>query len=265
MRLRLTYTFIGFVLGLGAPLGALLMRGVIAEHAWWESWIAREWQTAGVFYLYMAVTTTTAFALFGRWLDLRLERLRQTNALVEGTFDTLNLLAVSDGLTGLYNHRFLQERLALEIEGTGRGRQLSVLLLDIDNFKRVNDTYGHPFGDLVLLTVARMIRENIRRVDTAGRYGGEEFLVIMPHTTPETAAGIAERIRQAVENYVFALKDTEVRATVSAGVATYPSRHGHIRDKASLLYAADRALYEAKAAGKNRIMSVSSARGESAI
>jgi diguanylate cyclase (GGDEF)-like protein len=163
-------------------------------------------------------------------------------------------LAWTDGLTGLPNHRRFKEVLAAEIARASRhGTPLALLLMDVDNFKSVNDTYGHPTGDLVLATVAGVLRRSSRLYDHPARYGGEEFAVVLPGATPEDALSAAERLLQTLEAEhigVPAAPDGTLRVTASAGVAAPPA--GTPLDAAALVAQADEALYEAKRAGKNR-------------
>ncbi|GBE35738.1 response regulator PleD [bacterium BMS3Bbin06] len=160
-------------------------------------------------------------------------------------------LAVTDGLTGLYNHRIFQERLAAEIRRAGRyKRKLFLVMLDIDYFKRFNDTYGHQAGDEVLRRIASTIKDNIRAVDFAARYGGEEFVIILPETDCDRAYKVAERIRQALENSPFQITDSSrVNITISMGISCFPH---DTTDKEDLIKKADTALYFAKQNGRNR-------------
>jgi len=163
-------------------------------------------------------------------------------------------LATTDGLTGLVNHRVFQERFASEVARCVRypRSSVSLILLDIDHFKSINDRFGHQAGDLVLRELGRMIRRMIRAVvDVAARYGGEEFAVILPETGPEDALRVAERLRREVERAEFVLEPGRVlHCSVSAGVASCP-RDG--REARLLIRLADEALYAAKAAGRNRV------------
>jgi two-component system cell cycle response regulator len=166
--------------------------------------------------------------------------------------ERLRDLSIRDGLTELYNHRFAMEMLANEFPRTDRYTSaLSVLLMDIDRFKRVNDQYGHQTGDVILREVARSVAASLRAVDAVGRYGGEEFIVILPQTGYEPARRTAERLRRAVEEQEFAAADGTIRVTVSIGVATYPAAGVHT--VSDLVLAADKALYRAKEAGRNRV------------
>ena len=177
---------------------------------------------------------------------------RQTGISLENVelHDQVKLQAVTDELTGLFNHGRFQEVVTNEAAAALRfGQPLGLVLLDIDNFKQVNDTYGHPQGDLVLREVARILRETSREIDEPARYGGEEMVVALPQTDIEGAYVIAERVRVAVAELRIPRLDGEgsIGVTVSCGVAA--SAAG---DKEALISSADVALYRAKRAGKNR-------------
>ena len=160
-------------------------------------------------------------------------------------------LSTTDGLTGLWNFRYLSMSLAREIERSTRfQRPLAVLMLDLDNFKQVNDRYGHARGDTVLRELAYRVQEQIREVDTFARYGGEEFVVVLPETTVEGAAQLAERICDAVRREPFrADGEDPLLVTVSVGGAAFPD---HGASAATLMRAADKALYVAKGEGRDR-------------
>lgn len=163
-------------------------------------------------------------------------------------------LAVTDGLTGLHNRRYLDSHLKLLIDrSVARGRSMSVCMTDIDRFKLINDTYGHDIGDAVLREFASRLRSAVRGADLACRYGGEEFVLVMPDTPPETAAGVAERLRMAIEQVPFRLGDVTVplQVTASMGIASL-SPQGDSPE--ALLKRADNALYEAKRGGRNRVV-----------
>ncbi len=155
-------------------------------------------------------------------------------------------LAEVDSLTGVYNRRKIEEVLSKEAERSKRyGNSVSLMLIDIDDFKEVNDTYGHQIGDEVLKRVARTIRQNLRRTDSVGRYGGEEFLVILPETDVQRAIKAGERIRKAVEREQFRFGSV----TVSVGVTVLKNTD----DFGTLFNRLDRAMYLAKERGKNRV------------
>lgn len=163
-------------------------------------------------------------------------------------------LAVTDGLTGLNNRRYLDNHLkTLFNRARVRGRPLSLCITDIDRFKAVNDTYGHDAGDDVLREFAARIRATVRGADLACRYGGEEFVVVMPDTDAATAAVVAERLRAMVETKAFALKgqDKALTITASLGISTITD---DVATPEQLLKQADRALYDAKNGGRNRVV-----------
>lgn len=161
-------------------------------------------------------------------------------------------LAVTDGLTGLGNHRAFQEKLSEEIERASRyAKVLSVVMLDIDHFKSFNDVYGHQSGDNALKQIAMIINSSMRNVDFSARYGGEEFIVILPETGCEEAVAVAERIRRRVNEYQFATENkTKAVLTISSGIACYPY---DALTKEDLLKKADQALYFAKEHGRNKV------------
>ena len=186
------------------------------------------------------------------WMNRELERRR--SELLE--------LTRTDALTGLFNRRYFEERLALEYSRALRyGSQLSLVMVDIDHFKRLNDTWGHPFGDLVLKRVARVAKESLRDVDMLARYGGEELVVLLPETGAADALRVCERVRSAIETLELrapepggdpaAADGPRVSVTASLGVASFP-QHG-LTGPDSLVRAADDCLYEAKAGGRNRV------------
>jgi diguanylate cyclase (GGDEF)-like protein len=167
--------------------------------------------------------------------------------------ETVQRQAVTDELTGLFNHRRFQEVMASEVERARRyGHQMGLIMLDLDNFKRVNDTYGHMQGDLVLREVARVLRQSSREIDEPARYGGEEMAVALPQTDIEGAYRFAERVRRRIEALELPLLDGDgsLRVTASFGAASLEAAREGGKD--ALVAAADAALYRAKRSGKNR-------------
>jgi two-component system cell cycle response regulator len=166
-------------------------------------------------------------------------------------------LAVRDGLTGLYNRRAFNELLTSAIANEDRRAEgrLGLVLLDLDHFKKLNDTYGHPAGDAALRSLARLLNQHLRKGDQAARYGGEEFVVILPGSNEEHAKGAAERLRSALEKHRFVFEGARIPLTASLGVAIWPADG---REPDTLLSASDRALYAAKEAGRNRVVVASS-------
>lgn len=164
-------------------------------------------------------------------------------------YETVEKMAITDSLTGLYVRRYFSDRMEEEIGRSSRqALKFSFLMLDIDDFKKINDTYGHLVGDVILKDIGKIIRESIREIDLACRYGGEEFAAILPETSKEGAYVVAERIRRSVEDKVFKAYDEKLKLTVSMGVASYPEDS---INQPGLIEAADDALYKAKKAGKN--------------
>jgi diguanylate cyclase (GGDEF)-like protein len=164
----------------------------------------------------------------------------------------LELLSITDGLTKLHNHRHFQDELTRAFEESARyERPLSLAMIDIDFFKKVNDTYGHAIGDEVLQYVSKLFRESIRTTDLAARYGGEEFVVMMPETALSDAFTFAEKIRTLVESTPIPTQAGPVSATVSVGVSSVP--HSRIHSSQELVVSADKALYRAKRNGRNQV------------
>ena len=164
----------------------------------------------------------------------------------------LEMLSITDGLTKLYNHRYLQDELARAFEESHRyQRPLSLAIVDLDFFKKVNDTYGHAVGDEVLKAISRLFQDSIRSADLAARYGGEEFAVMMPETDLDDAVVFAEKIRSLLESTQIETQAGPIRATVSIGVSAVP--HSRIHTPKELIVSADRALYRAKKSGRNQV------------
>ncbi|MEO8540593.1 MAG: GGDEF domain-containing protein [bacterium] len=184
-------------------------------------------------------------------LQLTLETERE-NAHLHAERDRLTVEASTDGLTGLANRRHLEEYLTEQFRISSRyGTPLSVVMLDIDHFKAVNDTYGHPVGDQVLRNVAKVLTQTAREADLCARYGGEEFVVVLPATPMEGALELAERVRASVEATVMIAEGKKISVTISAGVNAYRKDGQATPDW--LIKEADMALYDAKRAGRNRI------------
>lgn len=162
----------------------------------------------------------------------------------------LEQASITDGLTGLHNYRYFYHRAVMELERAGRyGETLSLIMLDIDHFKQVNDRYGHLAGDTVLNGVAGVIRSEVRGCDIPARYGGEEFAILMPKTGPAEAKHVAERVRLAVRESIFEENGQRIQVRISGGIATFPDHAGEISE---LVKAADAALYKAKESGRDR-------------
>ena len=179
------------------------------------------------------------------------DHLMERLAEISGLQEQLRKQAMHDSLTGLFNRRYLDEMLERELARARReGPPLTVMMLDIDFFKKLNDTYGHQAGDEVLRRLADLLRKNSRAEDIPCRYGGEEFLLVLPNMGRADALTRAEQWRQEFEAMHITLGQVTMRSTISIGIATFPEQ-GQTRD--TLIEAADKALYDAKHNGRNRV------------
>jgi diguanylate cyclase (GGDEF)-like protein len=243
---RNPYWFYGVLWGLPVPLATLGVQSSVegaglAPSALWAVLLANPWQW------WFALHPLLFGVLFGAVGTMAL----QCNARIQELLDALQRRADSDGLTGLLNHRAFQLRLRAELTRTRRERAAAALLMiDIDRFKRLNDAYGHPAGDAVLVDLASRLRSAVREYDLPARYGGEEFAVILPGMDAAGAVDAAERIRVAVADTPFRLPaGHEVTVTVSIGAAPLEAEW----DAEAWLAEADRRLYAAKHSGRNRV------------
>ena len=180
-------------------------------------------------------------------------------------YNTVKELSITDGLTGVFVRRHFLERFNEEIKRSLKNHfNLSVLMLDIDHFKMYNDTFGHLVGDVTLREVAKIIKDNVRKVDLISRYGGEEFAIVLPETNKEGGIEAAERIRLAVSKKKFRVYDEETKVTVSIGLASLPEdvtiQHDEFQPELALelLQKADQSLYNAKEQGRDRVISYNS-------
>jgi diguanylate cyclase (GGDEF)-like protein len=196
-------------------------------------------------------------------------RKRELYVKLEGTVRDLHAtnkqleeLLVVDEKTGLYNYRQFRQKLEEEwLRAERYGTPLSLIMLDLDDFKKLNDTWGHLAGDRALQEFATLVAGGARATDMAARYGGEEFAIILPHTNGSMAVRVAERIREAARQFVFLADEHPQGITVSAGVATFPSSDG-VDSPDALIRVADQALYAAKKAGKDRVVDASGSDGK---
>ena len=177
------------------------------------------------------------------------DELKLKNRQLEDLLDKVNFMAITDSLTGLYNRRRFLDVLTNEYERAKRyGTPFSLVMLDIDYFKKINDNFGHVVGDTVLKEISEILLKGIRDIDTAARYGGEEFMLILPNTDKDHARIVAERIRQAIETYDFIGLDRKISASI--GISGMPD--ASIADEDRLIRCADFGLYRAKQLGRNR-------------
>jgi diguanylate cyclase (GGDEF)-like protein len=232
-------SILGACLALGAPVGLWLVRAVRAGSFSWE-WTRNEVADDSWTYLYVTFSTVLAFYIFGRMVGRVADRLAESS--------------ITDILTGLRNRSHLENRLHEEFARAVRhGFPLSLLLLDVDELKALNDHHGHRAGDAALCHVARAIREGLRASDVAARWGGDEFVLLAPNTRADEAISLAERVRSLVATAPAQAGLAAV--TISMGVATLTAELPFHTPEA-LLRTADTALYMAKRSGRNRVIAV---------
>jgi len=171
---------------------------------------------------------------------------------VDTAMQKMAQMSTHDGLTGLKNRRYIEEALEREVAGAKRyATDLSFCMMDLDRFKIINDTYGHAAGDRVLKEVARTITASFRQNDIFGRYGGEEFVVILPNTRIESARNVCERFREKVAQLVLKYDTYQLQTSISIGLTSY--NRAENQSPADLILKADKALYRAKDQGRNRV------------
>jgi len=226
----------GACLAVGAPLGWIAIRLAAGVSP------AAELADYPGLYAYLFLATLAAFIAFGSMLGTQEEKLLEANRRLDD-------LSLTDALTGLRNVRYFRARLQEELADAARtGRPLSLLLVDLDLFKSVNDRFGHPMGDRLLEAIAAGMRSAARQGETVARLGGEEFGLLLPDTGEEGARAAAERVRGAVASSRVGLNGRMAAVTASVGIAVAPGP----ADPGALYRAADRALYEAKRQGRDR-------------
>ncbi|MFV0350557.1 MAG: GGDEF domain-containing protein [Halodesulfovibrio sp.] len=242
-RTRLKRLLQGCLLGIGAPLGWLCLSGLLeldAADPYYWGWL----------YGYMGLGTICVFAVFGYIVGRHEQRFAE--------------LSYIDSLTGLCNPRYFQHRFRQEIARSVRHRTpVCLLIADIDHFKNVNDTYGHQMGDVVLREFAEILKSCARDSDMVARVGGEEFAVLLPDTDAEGGRVVAERMRQTIQQKVIALEGSQtVQITASFGVSSRVDKSA----RPDAIYAlADKALYAAKAGGRNMVVVMNQDPGESSV
>jgi diguanylate cyclase (GGDEF)-like protein len=176
----------------------------------------------------------------------------QSALRLKGLQDRLKSLAMKDGLTGLYNHAVLVELLEKEVSKQRRSKgNLSFVMLDIDYFKKINDTYGHMAGDRILKDLSKILTSSVRKGDIVGRYGGEEFSIVLPGAIRDDAYNLCERIRSRVDEHEFSIGDQKVKITISIGV--FAHEFDDSSPETEIIQKADELLYKAKKNGRNRV------------
>jgi diguanylate cyclase (GGDEF)-like protein len=184
------------------------------------------------------------FSVIGYQMAATLKHFQKLNSIKD--------MAIYDTLTNLHNRRHFEERLGAETQKSFLSNSpLSLIMVDIDYFKKVNDTFGHDAGDKVLCKIASLLKNSVRKDDTVARYGGEEFVLILPGAKLEVAAIISERIRRLVETTLFDIGQSQINLTISIGISNLPAHRA--RSKEELIKMADQALYHAKRGGRNRV------------
>ena len=187
-------------------------------------------------------------------LEQRMLGLQRENLDLTVKNRMLSEVSSRDSLTGLYNRWFVLEKIDSELNRALRhGSPMSLLMLDLDHFKRINDTFGHTAGDQVLQGIGRLLRESCRVYDVPGRYGGEEFCIVLPETKSGNTTIVAERIRQRLASSALPCGDGSIAVTASIGIAGTDSTEAAVLSPAELIERADRALYAAKNRGRNRV------------
>jgi diguanylate cyclase (GGDEF)-like protein len=200
-----------------------------------------------------SISRATEKIRLSREVQSLIEMLKEKNEELESKNRILAEKASYDGLTQLHNHRHFQETLAMEVSRSLRhGRTFSLIFMDVDLFKNYNDTHGHLKGDGVLRTIGEILKNILRKADLAARYGGDEFIMLLPETDKEAGLGVAEMVRKTIESHPFFGREVQPcgKVTVSVGVATFPEDG---TNSATLIQRADTALYEAKSRGKNLV------------
>ncbi|NCO57887.1 MAG: GGDEF domain-containing protein [Nitrospirae bacterium CG18_big_fil_WC_8_21_14_2_50_70_55] len=255
---RWRFPLLGVAIAFIAPLGWFILQ--IPHQGLW-SWpeVKVELANHALLYGYMTLGSGLCFAiagyLLGRAFDAIVREQREAAAqatLMEGLNLRLEAISVTDELTGMYNRRYFFERLAEYLRAARRHRlPLSLMMIDIDHFKRVNDTYGHPAGDRVLRTIAELIRSGLRASDISARYGGEEFVILLPYTDETEALRLAHRLLTTVSSHPFALPPEAGPITISIGLSRLDVEHPVSGE--ALIARADGALYQAKHGGRNRV------------
>ncbi len=246
---------VALVLGLGAPVGSILFRALQAGPFSFQ-WIQYEIRTNSFYYAYMAFGTPLIFACFGLFAGFFVDRFFQQRADLEMLNLQLKEQSIMDDLTGLYNHRHILVEIEKEIERARRYKHpLAGMMIDVDDFKRFNDKYGHLTGDYVLREVAHIFDQSIRKIDIIGRYGGDEFLIILPESAFDNAKVVAHRIQKNLATHEFLVKDRPMKVTASIGLFGF----GDLTDleATGFIEKVDQALLKAKALGKNRVLAVS--------
>lgn len=250
-RYRVLGLTAGAVLGLGAPAGALLFRlSLLGDYSFQAA--KHDFFQHSFFYFYTLYLTPFFFGALGYALGLLSDHLALRARSLDRSLKTMQDLAHRDDLTGLYNHRHLYDEISKEIERSRRyGHSVCGMMIDLDHFKEINDRYGHLAGDVALRECGKILKNHLRRVDIIGRYGGDEFLAILPSTDAATAAVVAERLRGSISRHLFHIFQHPVHLSVSVGLWAIDNPEKLTTE--NFIHKADKALFEAKHHGRNRV------------
>ena len=212
------YSLYGALLGLGIAAGVLALRFIASDHFRIQKFLQLALSPFGGYFLYETLAAIVVFLLVGGWIGRRIDRMQKRSDGFENVSRGLRFLSRTDGLTGVLSRQTLMERLEEEIRRARRyGTPLACLFIDVDEFKRLNDDHGHLFGDRSLTAIARSMGRHIRETDVLGRYGGDEFLILMPQAGLEHAYSVTERVRKGVASLEF-VEGTKGKLTVSIGL-----------------------------------------------
>lgn len=246
---------LGLLLGLGAPIGGLLF-GMIFFGEINFHWVKQEVSSRFYYYAYMSLITPAVFGFFGAYLGSLNDKIHAQKKSLEALVNVLEAQSMSDDVTGIYNHRHLLEEIAKEVERSKRhDHLLSGMMVDVDDFKQINDLYGHSTGDAVIREVALVLNESIRKIDIIGRYGGDEFVIILPEAKLSAAKVVSERILLNIRQHRFNTRRDYVSLTVSIGLFSFENSSN--LDKAQFIEKIDQAMFQAKSLGKDRAFAVS--------
>ena len=242
---------LGLILGFGAPFGSIFFRYFYSQPAG-ADWMRDEIRGHQFYYAYMTVASPFFFSLFGFGVGFVMDRLFSQKESLENMNHLLKQQSATDDLTGLYNQRHIVTELEKELERALRYKHaLSGMIVDIDNFKRVNEQHGPAVGDFVLKQVAQALDQSVRRIDIIGRYEGDRFLILLPEASLAASKSVAQRIQKNLGQCEFKVKGMPLFLTTSIGVTSLSPIQSV--DKAAFLEKIDSALISAKKSGKNRI------------
>ena len=246
---KYVYLWVGILVGLGAPVTHIFLDMAETHQDVWVCFL-KELEDHGFLLSLVAPLVT---GIFGFILGLLEDKVLFQKANLERMSRQLERQSMTDDITGLYNHRHILVEIDREVERANRyGRILSGMMIDIDDFKKANDHYGHLAGDALLRDVADVLQRSIRKVDILGRYGGDEFFVILPETDTEASRVVAERIQKNIRQHSFRFKETPLAVTVSIGLLSFPA--GRKIDVETFIEEVDRVMLEAKRLGKDRVL-----------